>query len=110
MKKLLAVLLALVLPFAANARVISVATGPNTGETISLTDARGDCPSGTAGDGFKWEAHVAVYQDPRDGEREVGCYIFDTRVSPVEVVLIFLKGSLSGAPLVLPLSIFKPEI
>jgi hypothetical protein len=99
----------LVLSSVVNARALMVATAP-TGETLTLTSEKWECPSGTASDGTKWVARMVSYHDPRDGEKQQGCYVIDTRGSPHIVIIIFKQGSLSGAPIYLPMRLFKPEI
>lgn len=97
------------LPFIVHSKALMVATAPSQ-ETLTLTDEKADCPSGETPDGYKWDARKVIYHDPRDNEREEGCYIIDAREAPAVVIVIFKSGSLSGQPLYLPTKIFKPEI
>lgn len=109
MKKLLALLFALILPLAVHARALMVAEAP-TGETLTLTSEKWECPSSPEGAERAWDARMVIYHDPRDGEKAQGCYVIDDQSDPHAVVIIFKHGSLAGAPIYLPTRIFKPEI
>lgn len=106
----LAVVASLVLSAPALARALMVVQAKDSGETIHLFSDKGDCPSGVASDGYKWDARVAKYHDPRDNERQEGCYIIDTRDAEHLVIVIFREGSYAGQPLRIPTRLFKPEV
>lgn len=111
MHRLFVMLIALMFSAGAHAAYLMQAVAPNgTGETITLTDEKWECPSGETDNGLKWDAKKVIYHDPRDGETAEGCYVIDARESSAVVILIFKTGSLAGAPIYLPSRMFRPTV
>ena len=87
-----ALLLSILFVFPVYARVVSVATHPQSKETLSLYNEQRDCPDGSL---------FVVYHDPRRDKKAEGCYF----IHEDNVVSVFSDGFLS-----VPIKMFKPEI
>ena len=82
----------------AEAKIIYQVVHPTSTEQISLSDEQGKCPKLDDGQ----VSREAFYHDPRDGQKEWGCYLMDG-----DVVLIVWKNGQFGY---IPLNLFKPSI
>ena len=108
MRWLLTFLAGLAFSISAAAQPLMSVVHPRSGEEFVLHSTKGECPSGRAQDGRYWDARVVTYHDPRDGERQSGCYVIDEQGDPHIVIVIFNQGSYAGRPLYIPARMFMP--